>query len=215
MDQVGLTAERRTVVGKRVKQLRREGWVPGVMYGHKFSPIPMQFEGRSLRRLLSHVRGSQLVAITVKGQDQPEMVLVRDVQRDPISGALLHVDFYRVNMDESLTAEVPLTIVGESPVVESNEGILLQGIPSVEVRCLPGNLVDAIEVDISQLTAVDMGIYVRDLTVGEGIEILTDPDEMIVHIVHMAEEEKAEEEGLLEPTEVEVISEAAQEETSE
>ena len=202
---VELTAERRTVQGKQVKQLRRQGWVPGVMYGHGFDPVPLQFEARSLRQVLSQTGGSQLIRIKVKGQKQPERALVREVQRDPIRGTLLHVDFYRVKMTERLTAEVPLEIVGESPVVEQKEGILLQGLSTVEVECLPGNLVDAIEVDLSDLTEVDQALHVRDLAVPAGIEILTDPDEMIVRVVPLEVREEIEE-VIPEAEEIEVIT---------
>ena len=216
-EQVELTAEKRTVTGKRVRQLRREGWVPGVMYGHGFEPVPLQFEERSLAHILSRVGGSQLVGINVKGDKQPEMALVRDVQRDPIRGNFLHVDFYRVRMTERLTAEVPLVVVGVSPVIEAREGILLQGISAIEVECLPGDLVDAIELDLSDLVEIDQGIYVRDLAVPAGIDVLTDIDEMIVRIVPLeAEEIEEEEEEELMPgaEEVEVLTEAKEEETT-
>ena len=216
-EQVELTAEKRTVTGKHVRQLRRDGWVPGVMYGHGFEPVPLQFEERSLAHILSKVGGSQLVGINVKGDKQPEMVLVRDVQRDPIRGNFLHVDFYRVRMTERLTAEVPLVVVGESAVIEAGEGILLQGISAIEVECLPGDLVDAIEVDLSDLVEIDQGIYVRDLAVPAGIDVLTDIDEMIVRIVPLeAEEIEEEEEEELMPgaEEVEVITEAREEESA-
>jgi len=216
-EQVELTAEKRTVTGKQVRQLRREGWVPGVMYGHGFEPVPLQFEERSLAHILSRVGGSQLVGINVKGDKQPEMALVRDVQRDPIRGNFLHVDFYRVRMTERLTAEVPLVVVGESPVIEAREGILLQGISAIEVECLPGDLVDAIEVDLSDLVEIDQGVYVRDLAVPAGIDVLTDVDEMILRIVPLeAEEIEEEEEEELMPgvEEVEVITEAKEEETA-
>ena len=216
-EQVELTAEKRTVTGKHVRQLRRDGWVPAVMYGHGFEPVPLQFEERSLAHILSKVGGSQLVGINVKGDKQPEMALVRDVQRDPIRGNFLHVDFYRVRMTERLTAEVPLVVVGESAVIEAGEGILLQGISAIEVECLPGDLVDAIEVDLSDLVEIDQGIYVRDLAVPAGIDVLTDVDEMIVRIVPLeAEEIEEEEEEELMPgaEEVEVITEAREEETA-
>ena len=213
-DRIELMAEKRTVTGKQVKQLRQQGWVPGIMYGHDFDSVPLQFEERGLRHVISRVGGSQLVSIKVKGNKQPEMVLVRDVQRDPIRGNLLHVDFYRVMMTERLTAEVPLVTVGESQVAEARQGILLQGISSIEVECLPGDLVDAIEVDLSDLMEVDQAIYVRDLAVPAGIDVLTDLDEMIVRVVPLeAEEEEVEEEVALEAEEVEVISEAKAEET--
>lgn len=213
-EQVTLTAERRAVLGRHVKQLRRQGWVPGVMYGHGFEAIPLQFEDRSLSKLLSHVSGSQLVSIQVADQKEPEMALVRDVQRDVIKGTILHVDFYRVEMTERLTAEIPLAIVGESPVIARHEGILIQGISAIEVECLPGDLVDEIAVDLSDLEEIGQGMYVRDLAIPSGIDVLTDADEMIVRVVALAEEEVIEEEleEELEPgvEEVEVITEAAE-----
>ena len=214
-ERVGLTAEKRTVIGKQVKQLRRQGWVPGVMYGHGFDPVPLRFEKKSLRHVLSKVGGSQLISINIEGNKQPEMALVRDVQRDPIRGSLLHVDFYRVRMTERLTAEVPLIVVGESPVVEAREGILLQGISSIEVECLPGDLVDAIEVDLTDLVEIDQALYVRDLAVPAGIDILTDLDEMVVRVVPLeAEEVEEEEEVMPEAEEVEVITEAREKEAA-
>jgi large subunit ribosomal protein L25 len=213
---VELTAHKRTVQGKQVKQLRREGWIPGVMYGHDFDAVPLQFEARSLQHLLSRVGGSQLINIKIEGQKKPEAALVREVQRDPVRHNLLHVDFYHVKMTERLTAEIPLEMVGESPVVEQKEGILLQDLSSIEVECLPGDLVDAIEVDLSDLVELDQALYVRDLAVPAGIDVLTDPDEMIVHLVRLVEEEIVEEEELLMPVteEVEVITEAKEEEST-
>ena len=214
-ERVELTAERRTVLGKQVKQLREQGWTPGVMYGHSFDPVPLQFEARSLQHVLAQVGGSQLISIKVEGQEQPEVALVREVQRDPIRRTPLHVDFYRVMMTERLTAEIPLEIIGKSPVVEAREGILLQGLSAIEVECLPGDLVDAIEVDLSDLTEIDQALHVRDLAVPAGIEILTDPDEMIVHVVPLEEEEVEEVEVIVpEAEEVEVITEARAEETT-
>lgn len=214
MDQATLTAELRTVVGKHVKRLRRQGWVPGTVYGHGFGPLTVQFEERPLSRLLSKVGGSQLVQVSIKDQDGSKTVLVRDVQRDVITRELLHVDLYRVMMTERLRAEVPLVLVGESPIAASGEGILLQGISSVEVECLPGDLVDAIEVDLSVMDQLDEALHVSDLPVPSGIEILSDPDEMVVRIVPLAEEEEEEieeVEELLVSAEVDVITEAREE----
>ena len=207
-ERIELAAERRTVLGKQVGQLRRQKWVPGIMYGHDFDPVPLQFDTRELRQVLSQVGSSQIISIRVKGQEQPEMALVRDVQRDPIRGSLLHVDFYHVKMTERIKAEIPLEIVGKSPVVELKEGILLQALSAVEVECLPGNLVDAIEVDLSDLTEVDHALYVRDLAVPAGLEVLTDLNEMIVRVVPLEAEEKLEEEIVAPAAEVEVITAA-------
>lgn len=217
--QVELSAVKRTVLGKQVKQLRRQGWTPGVMYGHGYESVPLKFEMRELQRLLSETGGSQLVGIKIKGQSQPEMALVRDVQRDPIRQTILHVDFYRVQMTERLTTEIPLELIGESPIAALNEGILLQGISSIEVECLPGDLVDAIEVDLSDLVELDQALYVRDLAIPSGIDVLTDTNEMIVRLVPIAEEEvfeaELEEVEMPEAVEVEVITEAQEPEAAE
>jgi large subunit ribosomal protein L25 len=209
-EQITLTAGKRTVTGKQVKRLRHEGWVPGVMYGHGFDSVALQFEERNLTRLLSRVGGSQLIQIDVEGAKEPEMALVRDVQRDPLRGTVLHVDFYRVQMTERLTAEIPLLLEGESPVIALNEGILLQGISAIEVECLPGDLVDAIAVDLADLLEVDDSIHVSDLAIPSGIDVLTDPDELIVRVAPLAEEEVLEEiveEELLPGEEAEVVAE--------
>ncbi len=219
-ERVELMAETRTVLGKRVKQLRQQGQTPAVLYGRSFDPVSLQFETRELQRVLSQVGGSQLIGIKIDRVEKPEMALVRDVQRDFIRGDLLHVDFYRVDMAESLTTEVPLVIVGESPVAERNEGILLYGVSSIEIECLPGDLVDGIEVDITELVEVDQAIHVSDLAIPAGIGVLTDLDEMVARVVPLQAEEvfeeelEALEEVPLEVEEIEVITEAREEEGS-
>lgn len=221
-ERVELKAKKRTTLGSKVKQLRREGWVPGVMYGREFESLPLQFDKHDLRAVLSQIGGSQLIDVRVEGTDGPEQVLLREVQRDVISGDPLHVDFYRVMMTETITTEVPLLVTGESPVAEQKEGILLYGISEIEVECLPGDLVDAIEVDLSELTEVGQAILVEDLAVPAGIDILTEADEMIARLVPLEEVElerptpEVEEELILgEEGEVEVITEAEAEEEDE
>jgi large subunit ribosomal protein L25 len=177
------------LLGSKVKRLRREGWVPGVIYGRDFESVPLQFDKYDLRDVLSQVGGSQLINVKIDNADEPEAALLRDVQRDVITGDLLHVDFYRVMMTETITTEIPLLTTGESPVAEQKEGILLHGISEIEVECLPGDLVDALEVDLSELTEVGQAILVEDLAVPSGISILTDPDEMILRLVPLEEVE--------------------------
>jgi large subunit ribosomal protein L25 len=164
-----------------------------------------------------------LVNIQVEDTDGPEFALLREVQRDVITGALLHVDFYRVMMSETITTEIPLLTTGDSPVAEQKEGILLHGIGEIEVECLPGDLVDAIEVDLTELTEVGQAILVSDLAVPSGIDVLTDRDEMIARLVPLEEVElerpaaELEEELIMgeEGEEVEVIGEAEEAEEDE
>ncbi len=220
---VELEARERSLLGSKVKRLRREGWVPGVMYGRDFESVPLKFDKYDLRHVLSQVGGSQLVNIKVDNADEPEFALLREVQRDVITGDLLHVDFYRVMMTEAITTEIPLLTVGKSPVAEQKEGILLHGVAEIEVECLPGDLVDAIEVDLSELTEVGQAILVDDLAVPSGINVLTDPDEMISRLVPLEEVElerptaEVEEELIMgeEGEEVEVIGEAGETEEAE
>jgi large subunit ribosomal protein L25 len=184
-EQMELLAEERTALGSRVKKLREDGWVPAIMYGRGFDPVALQLEELALQQVLSRVGGSQLVRVSVKGSDSPEMVLVREVQRDPLRGSVLHVDLYRVMMTEKLTTEVPLTLVGQSPMSQVSDAVVITGISRVEVQCLPGDLVDAIEVDLSALVEFDQSLLVGELPVPDGIEILTDPDEMIARVVQV------------------------------
>jgi large subunit ribosomal protein L25 len=186
---VELTAQTRTVEGKQVAQLRRAGWIPGVIYGHGFEAIPLQFEVRHLQSVFSKVTGSQLISINIEGRSEPEKVLVRDVQVEPISRRLSHVDFYRVSMNEKLRAEVPVELVGDAPAVRRSEGILLHGVSSIVVHCLPADLMEVIRVDISKLEKVDDDIHVRDLVMPAGVQILTDADALVVRVTPLARAE--------------------------
>jgi len=221
-DRVKLEAKKRTVLGSKVKRLRQEEWVPGVMYGHNFNSLPLQFDKYDLRDVLSEVGSSQVISVKVDDREEPEFALLRDVQRDIISGELLHVDFYRVMMTESITAEIPLLTTGESPSVAQKDGILLRGVSEIEVEAMPGDLVEAIEIDLTELEEVGQAILVGDLAIPSSIEVLTDPDEMVARIVPLEEmelvEEAPPEEELIiteEGEEVEVISEAEAEEEGE
>jgi len=194
MEQILLNAEPRKMMGKKVKDLRRQGYVPAVMYGHRTEPVSLQVTERELRQVLREAGSNRLITLSVAGMAEPRMVLVRDLQRDSISHAMVHVDLYEVIMTEKLTAEVPIVLVGEARPVKAAEGLLLHGLDTIEVECLPGNLPESIQVDLSQLTAIGQAILVRDLKVGEGIEILSERDEVVVKIL---------------PLEAEVIEEVA------
>ncbi len=175
-----LEASPREIVGKKVKQLRRQGMVPAVVYGRESEPINLTVDHKALRSVLAHAGGTQLIALQVGSQSIP--ALAREVQRDPIAGNILHVDFYRVAMDRLIRAEVPVVVVGESPVVASREGILIHLTNSVEVEALPADLPPSIQVEASTLTAVGQHILVSDLPVPAGVRIVTDPGELILKI---------------------------------
>jgi large subunit ribosomal protein L25 len=214
MDQVELVAQPRSVVGKKVKVLRREGLIPLVLYGRNISSVNIQAaEFDTMRSIAS--AGGQLMTLRIEGEDEPRAVLARDVQRDSISGRLLHVDLYQVDVTEKLQVDVSLSLVGEPRLVGTGEAMLLSLLTAVEIECLPTDIMQSIEVDVSALDDVSDALYVRDLTVPQGIEVLTPGDEMIARLQQVyEEEEEEEEEEVLAPEvgEVEVIQRGRAEE---
>lgn len=208
MEQIVLDAELRSIAGKAVRHLRRAGNVPAVIYGHRTEPISLQVRERALRQVLRMAGTNRLITLNIQGEQSPRMVLVRELQRDALSRNLLHVDFYEVVMTERISAELPIVLVGESRIVKSGAGVLFQGLDTIEIECLPADLPPDVRIDIATLTEVDQAILVRDLKLGEAIEVLTDPDEVIVKILP-PEAEEVEEVAAPEAAEVEVVGRKA------
>jgi large subunit ribosomal protein L25 len=215
MEQIELETQKRKLLGKKVKTLRREGLVPAVLYGHETDAVPLQVEERELKRVLIQAGEHRLIALKIGRARKPHMALTRDVQWDVITGRPLHVDFYAVVMTEKITTAVPLVLVGKSPAADRAEVILLQGLDEVEIECLPGDLIEAIEVDVSELEEVDQAIYVKDLRVPPTVDVLTDAEELIVKVDWAAPEEMVEEVVPVAPAEVEVIAKGKVEEEPE
>ena len=216
MEQIGLTVQKRSVLGKQVRRLRREGWVPAVIYGHGVESLPIQALQSDLAGIVAQASLSRLIALQVSDEEAPHVALIRDVQRDVLTEKILHVDFLEIQMAETLRTTIPLQLIGTSPITEQRGGMLLQGLTEVEIECLPGDLVDGIEVDVSALLAMDQELTIADLTVPQGIEVLADPQEMVVRAMWIREEEEEEaeieEEAPISPDEVEIITQARREE---
>jgi large subunit ribosomal protein L25 len=191
MDEVVLKAICRTVLGKQVKAIRREGKLPAVIYGHNLDPVSIVLDLRDTAKSLMGLAPSALVTVDVEGT--PHKALVREKQRNKITGILLHVDFLAVSMTEKLRSQVYIEIIGVSPAIKDFDGVLMTGFDEVEVECLPQDLPERLVVDISGLLKIGDGIYVRDLAVPEGVKILEDPDTMVALITAQAaiEEEVA------------------------
>ena len=215
MSNFELRAEPRSIVGKKVRFIRRQGLVPGNIYGHAASTA-IQIPARDVEQTIHRAGRTQLVSLAVTGA-QPTTVLLKTWQRHPYKGDLLHVDFYRVSMTETLRMDVPIRLSGEAPAVRLTGGTPFQPLSSLSVECLPGDIPEAIEVDISGLEEVDASIYVRDLVAPSGVTVLTDGDEMIVKIMAPTVEPEVEEAAEGEPAvaEGESTAEASAEESSE
>ena len=212
-EEVLINAEKRTVVGKQVKALRRQGILPGVIYGRHIEAFPIQMDAHNAALILDKLTASILITIDVDGEKFS--VLMRDRQRDVIFGDLLHVDFLVVSLTEKLRATVELKLVGEAPVADNPEVVVTQVLNAIEIEALPQDLPEVIEVDISTLETVDDEITVADLDLGEDIAILTDPNETIVSVGYVAQEEVAEEEEAEELAEPKVVERGKKEAAGE
>ena len=186
-----LQVSKRTVTGKQVKRLRAQGLAPAVLYGPGIEAVPLQIDARALADTLAAAGGVNLITLDIEGEKQ--LSLVRDVQRDAITGALLHADFYAVTAGHTITAEIPLVHTGASPIVASGDGLMLTNITQVEIECLPKDLPTELSIDLSQLTKVGSSITVKDLTLPPGVTALSDPNEWIVRVAASFEQEEEEE----------------------
>ena len=196
MDRIELRAEPRSVVGKQVRALRRSGTIPANVYGHGGSTA-VQMAVREAERVLARAGRTHLIELAMDG-GAPTTVLVKDYQRHPTRGSLLHVDCYRVAMNETLKIDVPLQLVGEAPGIKAYDASVFQSLTTVSAESLPRDLPEAIPVDMSVLTDLDSAVYVRDLPVPSGVTITADPDELVVKLLPPTVEEEPEEAAVAE-----------------
>lgn len=189
MEKVVLKAEKRNVVGKQVKALRREGKLPGVIYGRHVEPIAISLEAHSTGLAMTKLTSSSLVTINVDGKEYP--ALVRDRQRDYIKGNLTHVDFLAVDLNEKIRTFVGVHYVGVSGAVKDYNGVLVHNLEQLEVECLPTDLPERIDIDISVLAKIGDGIRVHDVKISDKVRIVTDGDEMVA-VVTLAKDETTE-----------------------
>ena len=189
MEKVVLNASKRDVIGKQVKALRREGKLPAVIYGRHTEPININLDAHSASLALGKLTSSSLVTINVDGTEYP--ALVREKQRDYIKNRLLHVDFLAVSLDESIRATVSLNFIGVSGAVKDFNAVLVQNLESLEIECLPTDLPESVDVDISTLLRPGDSIRVRDVKVSDKVQILNDPDTTVAVATFAKVEEEA------------------------
>lgn len=211
MEEIVVKADRRTIVGKQVSALRRAGKLPAVLYGRHIDPMPITLDLRESSRILDRLSPSTLILIRM--DDEQHYALVRDKQRDLLLGTLQHVDFLAVSLTEKVRSSVAVQLVGEAPAVEELSGILVQNLESLEVEALPRDLPERIVVDISGLKEIGDTIYVKEIELPSGVEVLSDPDEAVALVTQpVAEEEIVEVEVEEAEAEPEVIEKGKREE---
>jgi large subunit ribosomal protein L25 len=210
-----LSAEPRQVLGKKVKRLRREGLIPANIYGHHVDSTAIQVTVDELKQVLKEAGRNELIYLKLGGDgDEPRPTFVKTVQRNPITDAIIHVDFLQISLKEKVRLEVPLHLTGTPPAVDTYSGILMQGVDRVMVEALPTDVPSVFEVDVSVLEEIDQALHVSDLPVPEGVTVLTDPEVVVAKVAPPAVEKLPEEEEA-EALEAEAEEAAAEEEAAE
>lgn len=192
---VELSVAPREVLGKKVKRLRREGVIPANVYGFAQDSIAIQVPKDDLVHLLRTAGRNDIIYLRLDG-DEPRPTFIRQVQRNPVSDAILHVDFYQISLRKKVRMDVGVTLVGTAPAEQTYGGTLLHSLDHISVEGLPMDIPSAIEVDVSGLTEIDQAIHVAELSVPEGITVLTDSEQVVAKIapphVEKVEEEEVE-----------------------
>lgn len=214
MKDLMVQAEQRELLGKNAcRRLRAEGKIPGVVYGQDFQPVAVTVNPKDIQHILRSESGHNTI-FKLEFNKVSKDVLIRDYQLDPVKGHLLHADFLTVDMHEAMTFEVPLEPVGNAPGVK-NGGILDQVLREIEIECLPGEVPDNIEVDVSALEIGDI-LRVEDLKLDASkLTLLSEPDLVVLTISPPTIEEEEVEEVEEEEAEPEVIKKGKAEEEEE
>ena len=179
MDTLELAVDVREALGKKARFLRREGITPANIYGRNLDSVPLQLHSADLVHALSEAGRNAVLAVKVKGEKKPRPAVIRNVQRHPVTDRIVHVDFLQVDVTRAITSDVQVVLVGESPLPKTST-VISQTLSSIQVSGLPMDIPSSVEADISVLVEVDQSILVSDLQLPEGVEVLTDADQMVV-----------------------------------
>ncbi len=179
-----LHAQRRTVVGKQARKLRREGIVPANMTVRHEASQPLQVDAHELERFLKTHGTATMVTLQIAGERsaRARATMIGEMQRQAVTGAIEHIEFHQINLNEPVHSSVPVVVVGDAPAVKRFDGVMLHPLTAVEVQALPRDLPEAITVDVSGLEELNTSLFVRDLKPPSGVTILTAEDEPVVTI---------------------------------
>jgi large subunit ribosomal protein L25 len=204
MEKLVITAEGRSAE-ERAKTILEEGSIPGVVYGHGFENVSVKVNRKDFINIFNEAGESTLIDLKI-GDKEIGNVVIKDYQMDPMTGAVTHFDLHKVKMSEKLIVNVEITFIGESPAVKNDGGVLVKGIDMLEIKCLPKDLIQEVEIDLGKLEHLDDMIRVKDLDLSENIEILDEGENVIVSVVPQrsdAEMEDLEEKPVEEVSKVE------------
>ena len=176
-----IAVDARTASGKRTKRLRANGIVPGVVFGKKAGSVPVQLDAKAFDALYREAGRTSIIKLTVDGK--ATSVVIKSVQRNPLTGRAIHVDFFAPDLTHEMQANVPIVFTGTAPGVEATGGSLFTSLDFLKVKALPGAMPHEFTVDVSGLVDLDTAILARDLPVGEGVTVLNDPDELVAKVM--------------------------------
>ena len=208
---INLELSPREVLGKKVKRLRQQGVIPVHLYGPGVDPQPLQCETTKLVDVLVRAGGNTAVTVTVQGGQETHLAFAREIQWDPRRDDILHVDFLAVDASRPVSAQVPITLIGESPGARTAGGTVMQQLRDLNVEALPLEVPRELELDLTMLTEPDGVLRAADIVIPGNVTLLTDPEDVVVRIevLRAVEEEVfAEDEGADASTESEDESEA-------
>ncbi len=193
MEELRITAQRRMETGKEAaRKLRRQGAIPGILYGRDVEPVSLLIAGKDWRTLATHARSNAVIKMELKVDEKVEErpVMVKSVQRAPVDHAVLHIDFLQVSMERAVQVEVPIHLMGQ-PVGTVKGGVVEQHLRTAMIESLPGQIPERIDIDISHLDIGD-SIHVREISL-PGVKLLDPPDVAVVGVTPPQAEEKVEE----------------------
>lgn len=183
-----LKVEKRKILGRKVKKLREEGILPANIYGKKVKSQAIEIDRSEFEKVFSEVGETGIIELNLGNEKRP--VLVHNIQLEPVSDEPIHVDFHQVDLKQKVVANIPIDVLGESPAEKQGLGTLVQYFDEIEVEALPGDLPEKFEIDAGDLEKVDQAIFIKDLKVGDKVEVKQDPEEIIVKIEPPREEEE-------------------------
>jgi len=215
MEGLKLQANKRDILGKKTRFLRRQGITPAHLFGHGLESQALQCDTVKLQRIIARAGRTRLITLGIEGDKEPRSVFIREIQRDACTSELLHVDLFQIRKAEKIRVDVPIVLVGEAPAMKTKGYTLTQSLTSVSIECLPDKLPPQIEVDLSPLEEVGQAIHVRDIALSPDITVHNDPDQMVARVseVYVEVEEVVPE--VAAEAEAEAEGEAAAEEGAE
>jgi large subunit ribosomal protein L25 len=173
----------RTATGKQNRRLRRTGVVPGVVYGRGTESVAVQVDGKTFDALYRSAGRTSIVNVRLDGGGG-QSAIIKSVQRNPVSGRPIHVDFLLVDLRQEMEVEVPVVYTGGAPAVDQFDGTLLHNLDRIRVKALPADLPHEITVDVSSLATLDDSLHVRDLRLdSDKVHVLTDPEELVAKVL--------------------------------